>query len=148
MDDNSKYKELFFEETEEYLQLLNDNMLRIEQNINDISSLEEMFRAAHTLKGMAATMGYKSMTDLTHRMESLLGLLKSGESFEENNIINLIFRCLDKLTEIVEDLRNDKDDTYVNDLIEELEQIINIHPRFCIILYSMQSVRTVRLFRR
>lgn len=125
MDDNSKYKELFFEETEEYLQLLNDNMLRIEQNINDISSLEEMFRAAHTLKGMAATMGYKSMTDLTHRMESLLGLLKSGESFEDNNIINLIFRCLDKLTEIVEDLRNDKDDTYVDDLIEELEQIIN-----------------------
>lgn len=125
MDDNSKYKELFFEETEEYLQLLNDNMLRIEQNINDISSLEEMFRAAHTLKGMAATMGYKSMTDLTHRMESLLGLLKSGESFEDNNIINLIFRCLDKLTEIVEDLRNNKDDTYVNDLIEELEQIIN-----------------------
>jgi len=125
VDDNSKYKELFFEETEEYLQLLNDNMLRIEQNINDISSLEEMFRAAHTLKGMAATMGYKSMTDLTHRMESLLGLLKSGESFEDNNIINLIFRCLDKLTEIVEDLRNNKDDTYVNDLIEELEQIIN-----------------------
>lgn len=125
MDDNSKYKELFFEETEEYLQLLNDNMLRIEQNINDISSLEEMFRAAHTLKGMAATMGYKSMTDLTHRMESLLGLLKSGESFEDNNIINLIFRCLDKLTEIVEDLRNDKDNTYVNDLIEELERIIN-----------------------
>ncbi|MDF5361745.1 Hpt domain-containing protein, partial [Vibrio parahaemolyticus] len=103
MDDNSKYKELFFEETEEYLQLLNDNMLRIEQDINDIASLEEMFRAAHSLKGMAATMGYKSMTDLTHRMESLLGLLKSGESFEENNIINLIFRCLDKLTEIVED---------------------------------------------
>lgn len=125
MDDNSKYKELFFEETEEYLQLLNDNMLRIEQNINDLSSLEEMFRAAHSLKGMAATMGYKSMTDLTHRMESLLGLLKSGESFNENNVINLIFRCLDKLTEIVEDLRNDKDDTYVNDLIEELEEIIN-----------------------
>jgi two-component system chemotaxis sensor kinase CheA len=125
VDDNSKYKELFFEETEEYLQLLNDNMLRIEQNINDLSSLEEMFRAAHSLKGMAATMGYKSMTDLTHRMESLLGLLKSGESFNENNVINLIFRCLDKLTEIVEDLRNDKDDTYVNDLIEELEEIIN-----------------------
>ncbi|TJX66291.1 chemotaxis protein CheA [Soehngenia saccharolytica] len=125
MDDNSKYKELFFEETEEYLQLLNDNMLRIEQNINDIDSLEEMFRAAHTLKGMAATMGYKSMTDLTHRMESLLGLLKSGENFKEDNIINLIFRCLDKLTEIVEDLRNNKDDTYVKDLLEELEQLIN-----------------------
>ncbi|MBC7087522.1 MAG: chemotaxis protein CheA [Tissierellales bacterium] len=125
MDDNSKYKELFFEETEEYLQLLNDNMLRIEQDINDIASLEEMFRAAHSLKGMAATMGYKSMTDLTHRMESLLGLLKSGESFEENNIINLIFRCLDKLTEIVEDLKNDKDNTYVQDIIEELEQVIS-----------------------
>jgi len=125
VDDNSKYKELFFEETEEYLQLLNDNMLRIEQDINDIASLEEMFRAAHSLKGMAATMGYKSMTDLTHRMESLLGLLKSGESFEENNIINLIFRCLDKLTEIVEDLKNDKDNTYVQDIIEELEQVIS-----------------------
>ncbi|NMR95829.1 chemotaxis protein CheA, partial [Vibrio parahaemolyticus] len=101
------------------------NMLRIEQDINDIASLEEMLRAAHSLKGMAATMGYKSMTDLTHRMESLLGLLKSGESFEENNIINLIFRCLDKLTEIVEDLKNDKDNTYVQDIIEELEQVIS-----------------------
>ena len=124
MDDNSRYRDLFFEETDEYLQALNDNLLQLERNPEDNTVLDEIFRAAHTLKGMAATMGYRSMTELTHSMESVLELFRSGVNIIDSDIISLIFRCLDKLSEIVEDLRAESnEDININDLLLELSNV-------------------------
>lgn len=124
MDDTSKYRDLFFEETDEYLQTLNDCLLQLEKSPDEKSVLDEIFRAAHTLKGMAATMGYKTMTELTHNMENVLELFRSGSSSINSGVISLIFRCLDKLSEIVEDLRVEKYIEYdINLLLQDLDNV-------------------------
>lgn len=105
MDDNSKYRELFFEETDEHLQNLNDQVMELENDPQKVSILDEIFRSAHTLKGMAATMGYTTMAELTHKMENVFELLKTGKLTADEGIVTLIFDCLDMLSAIVEDLR-------------------------------------------
>lgn len=127
MDDNSKYRDLFFEETDEYLQTLNESLLELEKNPEDGTVLDEIFRSAHTLKGMAATMGYKTMTELTHSMESVLELFRNGENTINSDIISLIFKCLDKLSEIVEELRDENyGDLDIEELKEELTSISKV----------------------
>lgn len=122
MDDTSKYRDLFFDESDEYLQKLNDCLLQLEKNPEDNSILDEIFRVAHTLKGMAATMGYKTMTELTHSMENVLVLFRSEGLSINYQVISLIFSCLDKLLEIVEDLRAENYIDYnINDLLEKLD---------------------------
>lgn len=124
MDDNSKYRDLFFEETDEYLQTLNECLLQLEKDPGDSSVLDQIFRAAHTLKGMAATMGYTTMSELTHRMESVFEVFRKGINSINSDIISLIFRCLDKLSEIVEDLREENYLEYdIQGLLDELSSV-------------------------
>ena len=125
MDDTSKYRDLFFDESDEYLQTLNDCLLELEKNPDDKNLLDEIFRAAHTLKGMAATMGYKTMTELTHGMESVLELFRTGGAGVDSDVISLIFKCLDKLSEIVEDLRIEKYIEYdISELLNTLDKVV------------------------
>lgn len=127
MDDTQRYRELFFEETDEYLQTLDDCVLELEKDPDNSSLLDEIFRAAHTLKGMAATMGYKTMTELTHRMENVFELFRSGSAAVDSDIVSLIFRCLDKLSEIVEDLREENYIEYdIDDLLKELDNVSGV----------------------
>lgn len=124
MDDTTRYRELFFEETDEYLQTLNDCILELEENPEEKELLDEIFRAAHTLKGMAATMGYNTMTELTHSMENVFELFKNGDLRIRADVITLIFACLDKLSEIVEDLRAEVEKEYdIRELLESLEAL-------------------------
>ncbi|MFZ7131517.1 MAG: chemotaxis protein CheW [Eubacteriales bacterium] len=126
MDDTSKYRELFFEETDEYLQTLNDCLLQLERETDDKGIIDEIFRAAHTLKGMAATMGYKTMTELTHRMENVLELFRNGSLPVTSDVVSIIFSCLDQLSEIVEDLRVEKYIEYdMGELFQRLDEIAN-----------------------
>ncbi|WP_314061216.1 chemotaxis protein CheA [uncultured Vagococcus sp.] len=121
MDDNSKYRDLFFEETDEHLENLNASVLDLENNPSS-ELLDSIFRSAHTLKGMAATMGYDTMAKLTHRMENLFQLFKNGTLAINADTISLIFDCLDKLAEIVEALREDVsiDEQMIAELIQRL----------------------------
>lgn len=124
MDDNFKYRDLFFEETDEYLQTLNECLLNLEKNPEDTEILDEIFRAAHTLKGMAATMGYKTMAELTHRMESVMELYRGGNNIIDADTVSLIFKCLDKLSEIVEDLRVENEGNIdIEELVLELSNV-------------------------
>lgn len=124
MDDTSKYRDLFFEESDEYIQTLNDCLLNLEKNPEDSCLIDEIFRAAHTLKGMAATMGYKTMTDLTHSMENVFTLFKNKSITISSDAMSLLFLCLDKLLEIVEDLRIEKYVEYdIRDLIQRLDNL-------------------------
>ena len=72
MEDNSAYRELFFEETDDNLAILNQEVLHLEKDPEDKQIIDVIFRAAHTLKGMAATMGYETMAKLTHTVEELI----------------------------------------------------------------------------
>jgi len=121
MDDTLKYRELFFEETDEYLQSLNDNLLLLEKDTESPGTIDEIFRSAHTLKGMAATMGYTTMTELTHNMENVLDQFKKGSLKVTTDVVSVIFKCLDKLSEITEDLRKDHYPDYdISSLLGEL----------------------------
>lgn len=124
MDDINKYRELFFEESDEYIQTLNSSLLELENNPNEKSIIDEIFRAAHTLKGMAATMGYGTMTELTHHMENVFSLFKSNEVSVNSENISLLFKCLDILNEIIEDLREEKYIDYdIGHIINSLDSI-------------------------
>ncbi|MDQ6112152.1 chemotaxis protein CheA [Enterococcus gallinarum] len=125
MDDNSVYRTLFFEETDDHLQQLNDHVLALESNPKDTALLNDIFRSAHTLKGMAATMGYDVMTQLTHKMENIFELFKTATLSVTSDSISLIFKCLDRLSELVEDLREEKElqPNQITDLLLELDQV-------------------------
>lgn len=127
MDDNSKYRELFFEETDEHLQNLNEQVMELENDPERVSILDEIFRSAHTLKGMAATMGYTTMAELTHKMENVFALLKSGALTADEGIITVIFDCLDMLSAIVEDLRAETEDEQdTSTLTNKLDSLLAI----------------------
>ncbi len=126
MDDTQKYRDLFFEETDEYLQSLNENLLILEKDTESPGIIDEIFRSAHTLKGMAATMGYTTMTELTHNMENVLDLFKTGKLKVSSEAVSVIFACLDKLQEIVEDLRADHYPDYdISELLYDLSSLAN-----------------------
>lgn len=95
--DMSQYLEIFIEETREHLQSLNQCLLKMEKNPEDTSGLNEIFRVAHTIKGMSGTMGFNRMSRLTHDMEDVLHALRSNEIKISPAMIDLLFKCLDAL---------------------------------------------------
>ncbi|MFC6465710.1 chemotaxis protein CheW [Marinilactibacillus sp. GCM10026970] len=126
MEDNSAYRDLFFEETDTNLEILNEEVLRLEQNPEDTEIIDSIFRAAHTLKGMAATMGYNTMAKLTHSVENVFELFKSKTAKVDTGTVSLIFDCLDTLTEIVEALRaGESDELDISALVARLEAVPN-----------------------
>jgi two-component system chemotaxis sensor kinase CheA len=100
--DMSQYLEIFIEESKEHLQGLNEALLRLEENPGEKNEVNEIFRAAHTLKGMSATMGFTKMSTLTHDMEDVLHAVRSDEIELTPGIIDTLFQCLDALENYVE----------------------------------------------
>lgn len=102
MDMNiSQYKELFINEAQEHLEALNQSMVDLEKDPGNPDVLTEIFRSAHTLKGMSATMGFDQLTELTHEMENVLDGLRSGDIEATTEIVDLLFGCLDLLGDMV-----------------------------------------------
>jgi two-component system chemotaxis sensor kinase CheA len=96
---------IFFEESQEHLQALNENVLVLENNPANLAVVSEIFRSAHTFKGMSATMGYTEMADLTHKMENVLDEVRSGNLSVTPAIIDIIFECIDNLEKMVADVQ-------------------------------------------
>jgi two-component system chemotaxis sensor kinase CheA len=96
---------IFFEEAEEHLQSLNENVLNLERNPADMGVVGEIFRSAHTFKGMSASMEFTEMADLTHKMESVLDEIRHGNMMVNANIIDVIFECIDNLEKMVADVQ-------------------------------------------
>jgi len=125
-DENSEYKEMFIEEAREHLTTLNQSLLDFEQNPEDEEALNKIFRAAHTIKGMAATLNYDSIQHLSHKTEDTLDLIRQHEITVDSNVVDLIFDCFDGIEEMVEDIAvNDVTDFNINGLIEQLENYLN-----------------------
>lgn len=126
MDNTTKYRDIFFDESEQYLTKLNDRLLQFEKTPDDISILEDIFRVAHSFKGMTSIMGYDKMTELIHRMENVFELFRNPMKFINSDVISLNFRCLDKLSEIMEDLKlNTFNDFFIDDLLVELDNVVS-----------------------
>lgn len=99
--DTSQYKELFINEAQEHLEALNQSMVDLEKDPGNPDVLTEIFRSAHTLKGMSATMGFDQLTELAHEMENVLDGLRSGDIEVNTDIVDLLFACFDMLGAIV-----------------------------------------------
>lgn len=96
---------IFFEESEEHLQSLNENVLILEQNPTDMDVVGEIFRSAHTFKGMSASMEFTEMADLTHKMENVLDEIRHGNIVVNADIIDVVFECIDNLEKMVADVQ-------------------------------------------
>ena len=125
--DVSQYLQMFIEESKDNLQHLNENLLKLESNPDDIQTLNEIFRVAHTLKGMAGTMGFVKMQKLTHSAENVLSEIRSGKIKVNSNIVDTLFQCLDALENYVEEIINTSSEGNENyaSLLTDLEHIAN-----------------------
>ena len=108
--DVSQYLEVFIDETKEHLQNLNTQILDLEQTPDDMDTINEIFRAAHSLKGMAGTMGYKRMQALTHDMENVFSKVRENQLKVNSAIVDTIFQCLDALEEYLENIQSTADE--------------------------------------
>ncbi len=125
MADNNQYMDMFLDESHEHLQSLNDGLLGLEDNAEDLSVLNEIFRNAHTLKGMSATMGYNKIAELTHEMEDVLDMLRKEQLKVSEDIIDTLFKCVDSLEQMINNVGNgDPEDLIdVSDLVAKLSSI-------------------------
>jgi two-component system chemotaxis sensor kinase CheA len=102
--DMSKYMDIFRAESEKYIKELSDSLLVLESDPENTEQMNTLFRAAHTFKGMAATMGFKQIVELTHEMESLIDRLRTRQIVLNSSLIDVLLICVDTLDELVENV--------------------------------------------
>lgn len=124
--DVSQYLGIFIDETRGHLQELNEQILILEKEPENEDTINEIFRAAHSLKGMAGTMGYKRMQRLTHDMENVFSEIRNGKMKASPNLIDLLFRGLDALESYLDIIINTQDEgTEDNqDIIDGLQKVM------------------------
>jgi two-component system chemotaxis sensor kinase CheA len=108
--DVSQYLEIFIDESNEHLQSLSDQLLILEKEPENSDTINEIFRAAHSLKGMAGTMGYKRMQNLTHDMENVFSEVRNGNIKVTSDMCDVLFKCLDALESYVSNIQNTQDE--------------------------------------
>lgn len=124
--DVSQYLEIFIDETKEHLQSLNEHILILEKEPENEDTINEIFRAAHSLKGMAGTMGYKRMQRLTHDMENVFSEIRNGKMKANAELVDVLFRGLDALEGYLANIQESADEgTEDNeDIIQALNNIL------------------------
>ena len=124
--DVSQYLEIFIDETAEHLQTLSDCIMVLEKEPDNKDTINEVFRAAHSLKGMAGTMGFKRMQHLTHDMENVFQEVRSDRVKVTSGMIDLLFKCLDAIEGYLDNIKNSSDEgTEDNEvIIKELNDFI------------------------
>lgn len=108
--DVSQYLEIFIDETKEHLQNLSDELMVLEKEPDNTNTINEIFRAAHSLKGMAGTMGYKRMQKLTHNMENVFSEIRNGKMKVKPDLVDTLFRGLDALEAYLANIQNTADE--------------------------------------
>ena len=125
--DMSQYMEIFLEESKEHLQHMNQILLTLEKTPEDYQLINEIFRIAHTIKGMSGTMGYNKVATLTHEMENVLHLVRNKEIPVTSIIIDVIFECFDALENQITSIEANgvESSSDYTGLVNKLIQIIN-----------------------
>ncbi|NFT91228.1 chemotaxis protein CheA [Clostridium botulinum] len=122
--DTSQYMTMFLEESLDNLQTLNESLLDLEQNPEDNDKVNEIFRVAHTIKGMAATMGFNDVAELTHKMEDVLAKFRDGELKVTQEVVTVLFDCLDTLERMIDNIQSSSDESVdIENIIKSLENI-------------------------
>lgn len=102
--DTNQYMEMFLDESREHLDSLDDGLMTLEKDPSELSILNDIFRNAHTLKGMSATMGYTKIAELTHDMENILDALRKEQMEVTEDIVDTLLKCGDSLRQMVESI--------------------------------------------
>lgn len=123
--DINQYLDIFVEEGREHLQNMNDVLLELEKNTDNKELVNELFRIAHTIKGMAGTMGFNNMANLTHEMEDVLQAIRNSEITVNTDVIDILFECFDALDLNVNYIAENGKETD-NDHIELIDKLKNI----------------------
>ncbi|WP_277584182.1 chemotaxis protein CheA [Psychrobacillus antarcticus] len=122
--DTSQYLEMFIEESKEHLQACNEHLLELEKNPENIAIVNEVFRSAHTLKGMSATMGYEDIANLTHKMENVLDEIRNSRLNVTVELLDVVFVAVDQLEEMVMDIAAGGEGKLdVTDTVQKLHKI-------------------------
>jgi two-component system, chemotaxis family, sensor kinase CheA len=122
--DMSQYLEIFIEESKEHLQSCNQHLLELEKEPDNLTIVNEIFRSAHTLKGMSATMGYEDLANLTHQMENVLDAIRQSKLNVTPELLDIVFSAIDHLEEMVQSISTGGDGKCdVTDVIEKFKQI-------------------------
>ncbi|WP_108669674.1 chemotaxis protein CheA [Peribacillus acanthi] len=124
--DMNQYLEVFIEESKEHLQTCNEQLLELEKNPENLTIVNEIFRSAHTLKGMSATMGYEDLARLTHMMENVLDGIRNQKILVNSQILDVVFEATDHLEEMVMSIATGGDGKRdVSETVEKLKMIEN-----------------------
>ena len=125
--DVNQYLGIFLDETNEHLQTLSDQLMILENEPENEDTINEIFRAAHSLKGMAGTMGYKRMQNLTHDMENVFSEVRNGKIKVDGHMVDILFQALDALEEYKDNISENQDEgTNDNEpIINALQAILN-----------------------
>jgi len=127
--DVNQYMGMFLEESREHLQALNRCVLDLENDPKNLTVLDEIFRSAHTIKGMSATMGFTVVAELTHEMENVLDLLRKGQLPANETILDILFKCIDTLEQLIEAIANGNDSSVnIKPLVTSLIKIAKGEP--------------------
>lgn len=119
------YLGMFLEESEENMALLNNQLLALENNPDDPAIIQEIFRAAHTLKGMAATMGFQHMAELTHAMENALDWIRQGKARVDARWMDTLFASMDALSHTLQGIAQEGQERPISpDIFNRLKQLI------------------------
>lgn len=124
--ETNQYLVMFIDESKEHLQTMNDSLLDLENNPSDISIVQNIFRSAHTLKGMSATMGFEDLASLTHEMENVLDLVRNHKLAMNDHIFDVLFKGLDALEAMVNDIIAGGDGRAdVQEIVSNLQAILS-----------------------
>ncbi|MDP2181542.1 MAG: chemotaxis protein CheA [Actinomycetota bacterium] len=120
MGEMDAYKDIFMSESAEFVQAITEGLLALETNAGDLEPVEVIFRGAHSLKGMSATMGYERTADLTHRMETLMDRVRKRELAVDSRLIDLMLEAVDTVRVLIEDESEGRSDVDTGPMIERI----------------------------
>lgn len=115
---------VFIDELEEKIQVINDGLLVLEREGENHETIQEIFRAAHTIKGSSGIMGYTNMTSLTHEMENLFDKIRHGEIKVNSAMVNVLFEALDTLKALREEVTGDGPAVDISSVVEKIRSLV------------------------
>lgn len=126
--DMGAYRDIFVSESAEYLQGIVDALLKLESDPEDLEPVEQVFRAAHSLKGMAGAMGYERTADLTHKMETLMDTVRRREQAVDGELVDLVLRATDMLHALIDDEMAERGEIDPELVVQELAERAEASP--------------------
>jgi len=125
--DVGDYRDIFIEESKDNIKNMNNALLTLEKNTGDITPLNDLFRFSHTLKGMAATMGYDRLAEFTHILEEIMDRIRDGKLAVDGYIVNLLFKSVDTLEKFINNIIEQNVDTTddYKDIIKDIKSMLS-----------------------